>query len=441
MPPAVARVTSDPTLPQSADVVVIGGGIIGVATALYLGKRGLRVAVVEKGHVGCEQSSRNWGWCRQQGRDRAEFALIHKSLALWDGMAAETGRDVGFRRTGIAFVSDDAAEIAGWESWAADAHSFGIHSEILTGDRVSGLLPGMTRPWRAALHTPSDARAEPTLAASAIAEAARRHGATLHQACAARGLDITAGRVTGVVTEHGTIAASAVLLAGGTWSTLFCRRHGIDLPQISVLASVFRTDPAPNAVPVGLATPGYCLRRNQNGACIVAMRSDGVLPLSPDVLRFAWPFRAMAIDGAKHLRPRLGGGVPAGFRRPAWRLDQPTPFEATRVLNPAPHAPTLAKALAELRHAHPALAQVTIAQSWAGMIDHTPDAVPVISETPALPGLFIATGFSGHGFGIGPGAGHLAADLISGAPPIVDPTPFRFTRLHDGTRLAPDSGL
>ena len=441
MSPIVTQVLSDPDLPKEADVVVIGGGIIGVATALYLGKRGLRAAVVEKGHIGGEQSSRNWGWCRQQGRDRAEFALIHRSLALWDGMAEETGVDVGFRRTGIAFVSDDDAEIAGWARWAEDARPHGIASEILTGARVAALLPGMARPWKAALHTASDARAEPTRAAPAIAEAARRQGASLHQSCAARGLETTAGRVSAVVTERGTIRASAVLCAGGAWSSLFCRGHGIDLPQISVLASVFRTRPAPDAVPVGLATPGYCLRRDQSGACIVAMRSDGVLPLSPDVLRFAWPFRAMAIEGAKYLRPGLGGGVPSTFRRPDWKLDAPTPFEAIRVLDPAPHAPTLARALAELRAAHTSLATVSIDQSWAGMIDHTPDAVPVISETSSLPGFFLATGFSGHGFGIGPGAGHLAADLISGASPIVDPTPFRFSRMHDGTRLAPDSGL
>jgi glycine/D-amino acid oxidase-like deaminating enzyme len=75
------------------------------------------------------------------------------------------------------------------------------------------------------------------------------------------------------------------------------------------------------------------------------------------------------------------------------------------------------------------------------MIDHTPDAVPVIGPVEQLPGFFIATGFSGHGFGIGPGAGHLAADLVSGASPLVDPHPFRFSRMNDGTRLVPDSGL
>ena len=82
-----------------------------------------------------------------------------------------------------------------------------------------------------------------------------------------------------------------------------------------------------------------------------------------------------------------------------------------------------------------------MAESWAGMIDATPDAVPVISPVDSLPGLHIATGFSGHGFGIGPGAGRLAADLVSGAPPVVDPYPFRYSRMIDGTKLVPDAGL
>ncbi|MDA8252685.1 MAG: FAD-binding oxidoreductase, partial [Rhodospirillales bacterium] len=384
----------------------------------------------------------NWGWCRQQGRDRGELPLIRESMALWDGMAAETGTDVGFRRTGLAFVSDDAAEIAGWERWAADAAPHGIISELRRGEALASLLPGMARQWRAGLYTASDGRAEPSLAAPAIAGAARRHGATLHQGCAARGLETQAGRVAGVVTERGTIRTQAVLCAGGAWSTLFCRRHGIRLPQVSVLASVFRTGPAPEAVGIGLATPGYCMRRDRDGACVVAMRSDAVLPVTADVLRFAWPFLPMARQGWRYLRLRLDAASFASLlQRSHWRLDAPSPFEAVRVLDPAPHAPTLATALAQLRAAHPQLAGVEVAASWGGMIDHTPDAVPVIGPVDRLPGLFIATGFSGHGFGIGPGAGHLAADLISGDGPLVDPRPFRFSRMHDGTRLVPDSGL
>jgi glycine/D-amino acid oxidase-like deaminating enzyme len=442
MSPPVMPVVSDETLPKAADVVIIGGGIIGVSAALYLAKRRISVAVVEKGRIAGEQSSRNWGWCRQQGRDRGEMPLIRESLALWDSMAEETGTDVGFRRTGLAFVTDREAEIAGWERWARDAAQHGIISELRTGESLAALLPGIARQWRAGLYAASDGRAEPSLAAPAIAEAARRHGATLHQSCAARGLELQGGRVAGVVTEREEIRAQAVLCAGGAWSTLFCRRHGIRLPQVSVLASVFRTAPAPEAVGIGLATPGYCMRRDRDGACVVAMRSDAILPVTADVFRFARPFLPMARQGWRYLKPRLDSATFASFwQGSAWKLDVPSPFEAARVLDPAPHMPTLATALAQLRAAHPQLAGMEISQSWGGMIDHTPDAVPVISVVDALPGLFIATGFSGHGFGIGPGAGHLAADLVSGAPPLVDPHPFRFRRMYDGTRLVPDSGL
>jgi glycine/D-amino acid oxidase-like deaminating enzyme len=95
----------------------------------------------------------------------------------------------------------------------------------------------------------------------------------------------------------------------------------------------------------------------------------------------------------------------------------------------------------KLRGAFPQFASVGVAQYWAGVIEATPDAVPVISGVERMPGLFLATGFSGHGFGTGPGAGHLAADLMTGRKPLVDPYPFRYARLIDGTRLAPEGGV
>ncbi|HEY0421015.1 MAG TPA: FAD-binding oxidoreductase, partial [Acetobacteraceae bacterium] len=122
-------------------------------------------------------------------------------------------------------------------------------------------------------------------------------------------------------------------------------------------------------------------------------------------------------------------------------LDGPSPFEAIRVLDPQPNPALLERGLAGMKAAFPALKDVRADRSWGGMIDATPDAVPVISAVDKLPGFFLSTGFSGHGFGIGPGAGRLAADLVTGDTPIVDPTPFRYSRMIDGTRLAPASGL
>ena len=111
------------------------------------------------------------------------------------------------------------------------------------------------------------------------------------------------------------------------------------------------------------------------------------------------------------------------------------------MLDPMPHFKNLRAAFLELGRRFPAFARARIVNCWAGYIDSTPDLVPVISPTDALPGLLIATGFSGHGFGIGPGAGHLAADLVTAATPIVDPSPFRLSRYSDGSRPRPTGGL
>ena len=144
------------------------------------------------------------------------------------------------------------------------------------------------------------------------------------------------------------------------------------------------------------------------------------------------------------MRSELTFGAPffQALRTPRkWAFDLPSPFEAVRVLDPAPDRDVLETALTNLKAAYPALREVKIAETWAGMIDVTPDAVPVISPVDTPKGLYIATGFSGHGFGIAPAAGRLAADLIAGETPIVDPRPFRYSRMIDGTRLIPETGL
>jgi len=120
--------------------------------------------------------------------------------------------------------------------------------------------------------------------------------------------------------------------------------------------------------------------------------------------------------------------------RRRWSLDEATPFEAVRVLDPAPKEGILAEARSVLSRTFPAFGKMEVAQSWGGMIDVTPDAVPVIDRVERIPGFFIATGFSGHGFGIGPGAGRLMADLVVGNTPVVDPTPFRLNRFARANR-------
>jgi glycine/D-amino acid oxidase-like deaminating enzyme len=436
------QIPSDDALPVSADVVVIGGGIAGTSAAYWLARRGIAVALLEKGQVGAEQSSRNWGWCRQAGRDRGEIPLVRHSVEMWANMAEEIGADVGWARSGVLFVSDDEGKLAEWERWASYAGTHQVHSHMLASAEVAALLPGSSRQWRGGMHTPSDGRAEPSKAVPAIAAAARRHGATIHQGCAARGLETEAGAVAMVVTEKGTIRTRTVLCAGGAWTTMFCRRHGIRLPQLAVRASVLQTTALPEVAGPNLATPGFSCRRTQQGGYIVAMSSTGTFPITPDAFRYLgdfWPtFRERREKLKLRIAPDFIGRLLSSNR---WALDKASPFEAVRVLDPMPDQTLLEDGLARFKATFPEAGSARIERSWGGMIEASPDAVPVIDAVPSLPGFFIATGFSGHGFGIGPGAGRLAADLLTGATPIVDPTPFRYGRMIDGSRLRPNAGL
>ena len=439
IPFPLVPVASDPQLPAEADVVVIGGGIAGVAAAYYLAKKGHRVALVEKGRIGAEQSGRNWGWVRQQNRDERELPLAKWALESWGGLAEEIGADLGFRREGLVYLTDKPAELARWEKWVTMARGYQVHSRMLTAAEAAAMVPGANGRWVGGVHSPTDGRAEPTMATPALAEAARRLGATIHQNCAARGMETSGGAVGVVVTEKGCIRTSRVLCAAGAWTSMFCRWHGIDFPQSGVRSTAFATLPGPAIVEGWLSTPGFTIRRRLDGGYTVAIRSRGRIDITPQGLRYARQFMPI-------FRDRWSGSISVGVGRSffsgpealaRWSLDTASPFEKQRVLNPAPDEATIRAALASLAEGQPALKGIGVAQKWAGWIDSTPDAVAAIGPVPGLRGFFIASGFSGHGFGIGPAAGRLAADLVAGDPPIVDPHPLRFTRFAEGEQGPP----
>jgi len=276
-----------------------------------------------------------------------------------------------------------------------------------------------------------------------LASAARRRGATLHQGCAVRGLDTKGGRIGGVFTEKGYIRTSAVICAAGAWASMFVRRHGIDMPQSSVHSTVFATTPAKQVSPGGLLTPDFILTPLLDGGYIVAAKARGRVELTPAGIRYARQFWPTLVKRWKLLELRLGRSFLEGpdALHGKWSFDRPTVFERIRVLDPKPNTAIVEPALREIVDAYPELAGIALARIWAGWIDSTPDAVPVISHVPTLPGLTIAAGFSGHGFGIGPGAGRLAADMAVGDTPIVDPTPFELARLVDGRPIRAPGGI
>ena len=167
------------TLPKSADVVIIGGGVIGVSTAYFLAKSGVSVVLLEKGRIAGEQSSRNWGWIRQMGRDLAELPIMIEANALWQKLALDVQADIGLQQCGLTYFSGSEAESAGFEAWIAEARPMGVDSRILSSGEVADMFPGMTARFHGAMHTPSDMPAEPWAALPALARAAARHGAVI----------------------------------------------------------------------------------------------------------------------------------------------------------------------------------------------------------------------------------------------------------------------
>lgn len=434
MGPQVEPVISVDKPPPRADVVIVGGGIIGLSTALFLARRGLSVVVCEKGQFVGEQSSRNWGWVRRMGRDPRELPLIVEAFRIWEDMDELVGADVGFRRTGILYLCDNDGDVAHHENWLSRAGSYAFDSRIVRGRELASLLPGAARSWHAALYTASDARAEPQKAAAAIGRAAASAGAVLVANCAVREVEIANGHVSGVVTEHGRIDCPEVVVAGGIWSTQLLRRSGLRLPQLGVRASVLCTGPVSGG-PEGAAwCTEFAYRKRLDGGYTIADGSQNRHDVGADSFRYFLDFLPMMRKEWDSFSLGLSTG-------PAADSAGATPFERTRTLDPAPLENRLATTYADLQKAFPIFRGVPVEQSWAGMIDATPDAIPVISKVQSLPGMVIATGFSGHGFGIGPGAGRLIADLVMGDRPIVDASAFRYERFIDGTRHEPTTGV
>ncbi|MEL6288766.1 MAG: FAD-binding oxidoreductase [Pseudomonadota bacterium] len=419
--------------PEQIDVAVIGGGIVGLMAAWHLAEQGVAVAVFEKGTVGAEQSGLNLGYCRSISRDMAELPLIQRSLTLWRSLQQtieETlGEDLGVRQPGMIAMARAPRKIAELEAWRTRAGERQHHVATLDAARTASRLPALAAQYPFALWADQEGWAEPTRAAPAIARALRGRGVPIIEQCAITALATqpsspTDSRlVSGLSTARGTVRADRVLLAAGAWTSRFLAGHGVRLPQISVRGSLGRlAADAPTVTDVPIVTDAYYLRPMVGGGCAFGRAGAPVVPITWDTLRFLPDFRRHLWRNRTRIKPRVTRETLAMFRRPS-------PDTEPRTLRSAPpdHA-TLAKAHRAICADFPALADTPIVEEWAGTIDVTPDALPVIGPVPGLSGLTVATGFSGHGFGIGPAAGELAAAFVDGRAPFCDAAPFRVDR-------------
>ena len=433
---------ADNPLPRAVDVAIIGGGIVGCSTAYFLARRGVSVAVFEKGRVAGEQSGRNWGWVRQQGRSPVELPLMIQSLALWKELSVSLGEDTGFRQGGSLYLAEDDRHLAELGEWLAVARDHDLDTRLLSAGELGRILVSAGDRWAGALYTASDGRAEPDRAAAAIARGAVRAGARVISHCAVRGIERAAGRVTAVVTEHGTVGARAVVCAGGAWTRMFCGSIGVTVPQLNVLGTVARTAPAPPVLEGQAWSPRIAIRRRVDGGYTVAHGHSTLHPLTPATFRFAWKFFPAFRQGHDGLRLGFGREFFRALAVPRrWDLDAPSPFEAERVLDPAPEQKVLEQLREALRHWHPEIAAAPFVEAWGGMIEASPDVLPIISPVDGLADFYVATGFSGHGFGIGPGAGRLVADMVGGTADPAVLSAFRLGRFFDGSPIRPGPAI
>jgi glycine/D-amino acid oxidase-like deaminating enzyme len=439
-PNSVSEPCFGDSLPDAVDVAVIGGGVIGIAAAWYLLERGFSVLVCDKGRVAGEQSSRNWGWVRVTGRDPDEVPIAIDSLRCWEAISKTLPEPTGFTRQGIIALAGTEGELDEYAQWLDVAKAHGLDSVVLNTNEVKKHLRLDHRGWKGALYTPSDARAEPFLAVPALARGVQARGGIIREYCAVRTIEQQAGRVSSVVTEAGEVSVSAAILAGGVWSSLFLNNMGIRFPQLGVRGTVLRTHAAPDIFPGALGLHDLFLRRRQDGGYTVA---TGITEhcVGWSSVRFGREFRH-SLGSASELALGLGKDVTQrGLLSGGWQGDQVSVFEKHRVLDPTPSKKGIETIQRRLRQRAPELADLGVAQAWAGMIDATPDVVPVMDAIDTVPGLFLATGFSGHGFGIGPGAGKVMAAMVAGDSVDYDLSRFRFNRFADGSPIRPGPAI
>src|SRR5436189_170815 len=393
---------------RDADVVVVGAGIVGCATAYFLARRGARVVVLERGPAPGEQSRKTWGFVGQQGRDPLEMPLVMEANRLWRGLQRELGADIEWVQGGNLALAADDTRMARLETWLPVAREFGLETRLLRARELDAVVPGLAGGWVGGMHTPGDGHADPEKTTDAFARAALAHGASLHLECALQGVSTRAGAVSGVVTEHGEIRTPTVVCAAGAWSARLARTLGLDLPQRWVRGTVAQTTPAPAVTACAVWGPGVAFRQRRDGSFTIAAGGALDHDVTLDSLRQLRFFLPNFWKNKALFRFHVGR-PPAGRRA------------GQRVL--------------------PSLPPLGIARRWAGYIDAAPDLIPVLGEVPQLGGFVLATGFSGHGFAMGPVAGRLVSEVILDGKPSLDLSAFRFSRFAEGVIGTPRNVL
>lgn len=359
-------------LPPAADVVVVGGGVMGVSAAFHLAEAGAEVLLLERDELGSGSTCKSAGGVRAQFSDPVNIELGRRSLAAFENFAERPGGEIDLAQHGYLFLLDDPADVAAFEASVSLQNELGVPSrmlEVAEARRLSPLID--TEGLLAAAYSPTDGHCTPEAVVQGYAQAARRHGALIRRHCAVTGIDVAGGEIRAVRTDEGAVRTATVICAAGAWSAAVGALAGVELPVRPLRRQILVTEPVPD-LPPGL----------------------------PMTIDFGTSF---------YFHPE-GPGLLMGMSDP----EEEFGFHLSRTDS---WLPRLGAAVS--RRA-PALSEVGIAHGWAGLYEVTPDHNAVVGEAAGVSRFLYATGFSGHGFLQGPAIGEVLRDLVLRREPVVD---------------------
>ncbi|MDP2957523.1 MAG: FAD-binding oxidoreductase [Longimicrobiales bacterium] len=375
---------------QAYDVAVIGGGIMGCATALELARRGASVVVLEKGALASGSTGRSSAIVRQHYSNEVTARMARWGLDVFRDFDARVGGTCGFVNNGF-LVLVPAKDAEGLHANVALQQAVGIDTRVLAPEEIREVLPGADpSDLVAAAWEPGAGYADPHLTTTGLAGAARRRGARILVNTAATGIRFEGGKVVGVDTDAGPFEAGAVVNCAGPWGARVAAMAGLDVPVNACRAQVsVYGRPAEHGGP------------------------------HPVVLDFAH---------ASYFRPETGDLMLVGL------ID---PSEADDVVDPDAYPEHTDRGFDEMVGERwvrrcPAMEAAQLRRGYAGLYEVTPDWHPVIDEVPSGSGHFLCTGFSGHGFKLAPAVGLMTAEMVLGETPTFDRHMFRLSRFAEG---------
>jgi sarcosine oxidase subunit beta len=380
------------TVPPAADVVIIGGGVMGASIAFHLAEAGVAdVVVVERGDLGCGSSGKPIGGVRAQFSDPLNIELGSRSLRAFQDFAHRPGADIRLDSVGYLFLLTSDQQAADFEVSVRIQNSLDVPSRMISPDEARRLCPYITTDGLvAAVYSPADGHARPGLVVHGYADSAARAGVRFAPHTAVTGIDTTGDRVTAVHTDRGPISCSTVICTAGAWSGQIGDMAGIDLPVRPVRRQLAFTEP--------LTPPA---------------------PRIPFTIDFSTSAYFHNSDD----------GLLFGLADP----DQPDGFDVTWT----PDWLELFRAAA--RRQAPELAGMEIAGGWAGLYEVTPDHNALIGRSGELANFLYATGFSGHGFLQAPAVGEIVRDLCLDREPFIDISPLSADRFRAGAEIRPEA--